>query len=89
MIPCGPIEHGGPIWHRLATPGADLMWFRLGGRMRDGTYVYRLGLEPGDAYCRLIWCFNGKPWVCAACGLTISAQRHRPEPSPIVSDPLP
>lgn len=71
----------GPTWHRLVNPGgSDRLWFRFGTRIRDenGTYVYRFGPEPDDAHCRTIWCFDGKPWTCGACGETISAERHRP-----------
>ena len=72
----------GPKWHRLANPGGgDRLWFRFGTRIRDtnGTYVYRFGPEPDDAHCRTIWCFDGKPWTCSACGKSISAERYRPE----------
>ena len=63
-------------WHRT-----DGIYFRLGTRLRDGTYVYRVCRQPFEFAATTIWCYGdrGKAWVCSTCGRAIEKHASRNE----------
>lgn len=80
MDPCGP------KWHQRATSNGNTTWFWLGTRLRneEGTYIYRVGPVPDDAFCSTIWCYGdrGVAWTCSACGEEIGSERYQPPSDP-------
>lgn len=65
-------------WHQYFLPDGDIVWFKLAARLRDkqGTYIYKIGPAPDESVCRTLWCHNGKPLTCHACGNAISKERY-------------
>ena len=67
-------------WHQHFLPDSEIVWFTLRIRLRDkqGTYIYKIGPAPDESVCRTLWCYNGEPLTCHACGTTVSAERFVP-----------
>jgi len=66
----------GPRWHRHFLANGEVIWFRVLGRWRDAnrTIGYNMGSRPDDRYCHKVWCHDGKPIACQACGELIDVK---------------